>query len=242
MIKTPQPPAASLFVTGTDTSVGKTVIASALLRKFASQGWATAGWKPVASGCELTSEGLRNEDALLLNESAGVRLPYELLNPYAFEPAIAPHVAAAEAHVEIDLERLRTTFAQIGERARLVIIEGAGGWRVPLSSRIFLSDLPETLQSRVVLVVGLRLGCINHALLTAEAIARSGLALAGWIGNRIDENFARAAENIATLARRLPAPCLGIVPTLRADARFADEFLCIDHLIARFEDCKPLFD
>ncbi len=242
MTKMSRRPAASLFVTGTDTSVGKTVIASALLRKFALQGWAVAGWKPVASGCELTSEGLRNEDALLLNESASVRLPYEILNPYAFEPAIAPHVAAAEARIEIDLDRLCTTFEHIGERVRLVIIEGAGGWRVPLSSRVFLSDLPETLQSHIVLVVGLRLGCINHALLTAEAIARSGLTLAGWVGNRIDEHFARAAENIATLTRLLPAPCLGIIPTLDADARFADKFLCIDPLIALFEECKPIFD
>jgi dethiobiotin synthetase len=233
---------ASLFVTGTDTSVGKTVIASALLRKFASQGWTTAGWKPVASGCELTNDGLRNADALLLNDSATVRLPYGVINPYAFEPPIAPHLAAAEVGIEIDLDRLRTNFDQISERVRLVIIEGAGGWRIPLSSRVFLSDLAEALRSPVVLVVGLRLGCINHALLTAESVARSGLSLAGWVGNRIDQNFARAEENVATLARLLPAPCLGIVPTLDADARSADKYLRIDPLIGLFENCKPMLN
>lgn len=222
--------AASLFVAGTDTAVGKTIVASGLLRKFAQQGCKVAGWKPIASGCERTDAGLRNEDALLLNSAASVSLPYETLNPYAFEPPIAPHVAAAEAGVEIDLDRLRTVFEHISEKARLVIIEGAGGWRVPLSSRAFLSDLPEALQSPVVLVVGLRLGCINHALLSAECIARSGLPLLGWVGNRIDGEFARAEETTATLTRLLPAPCLGIVPTLSSDT--ADRHLHIGALTA----------
>jgi dethiobiotin synthetase len=234
--------AVSLFVTGTDTSVGKTVVASALLRKFAARGVKVSGWKPVATGCELIGGGLRNEDAVLLNAAASVRLPYELLNPYAFEPAIAPHIAAAQAHIEIDLSQLRDVFTRISQQARLVIIEGAGGWRVPLSPRTFLSDLPEALQSPVVLVVGLRLGCINHALLSAESIARSGLPLVGWVGNHIDPDFARIEENIATLAQLLPAPCLGIVPPLSSNTGLADNHLRIEPLTAWFGDCKPILD
>lgn len=205
----------AFFVTGTDTEVGKTTIAAGLLHAARAAGLSTAAAKPVASGCELTPEGLRNSDALALLGESTLALRYEQVNPFAFAPAIAPHLAAREAGAELSVAALAEPVRQIlALGADFTLIEGAGGWRVPLAGTSNLSDLAIDLQLPVILVVGVRLGCINHALLSAEAIERDGLLLAGWVANIVDVHTSRLEENIATLVERLPAPCLGRVPFL----------------------------
>ncbi|WP_454256399.1 dethiobiotin synthase [Pseudomonas sp. Marseille-Q8238] len=205
----------AFFVTGTDTEVGKTTIAAGLLHAARAAGLSTAAAKPVASGCELTPQGLRNSDALALLGESTVALRYEQVNPFAFAPAIAPHLAAREAGVELGVAALAEPVRQVlALGADFTLVEGAGGWRVPLAGTSNLSDLAIDLQLPVILVVGVRLGCINHALLSAEAIERDGLLLAGWVANIVDAHTSRLEENIATLVERLPAPCLGCVPFL----------------------------
>lgn len=209
--------AAAFFVTGTDTEVGKTTVAAGLLHAARLAGLSTAAAKPVASGCERTAAGLRNADALALLGECTLPMGYEQVNPFAFEPAIAPHLAAREAGVELSAGGLATPVrAMLGLAADFSLVEGAGGWRVPLSGRQNLSDLAVLLGLPVILVVGVRLGCINHALLTAEAIARDGLPLAGWVANIVDAQTSRLEENLGTLADRLDAPCIGLVPQLAA--------------------------
>lgn len=206
---------AVFFVTGTDTEIGKTTIAAGLLHAARLAGYSTAAAKPVASGCHKTREGLRNEDALALLGECTLALTYAEVNPLAFEPAIAPHLAAREAGVELSVASLRGPVqAVLDKGADFTLVEGAGGWRVPLAGQASISDLVISLKLPVVLVVGVRLGCINHAVLTAEAIARDGLELAGWVANIVDPDTSRLEENLATLAERLPAPCLGRVPRL----------------------------
>ena len=203
------------FVTGTDTEVGKTTIAAGLLHAARLAGLSTAAAKPVASGCEATTEGLRNGDALALLGECSLALGYDEVNPFAFEPAIAPHLAAREAGVELSVARLLPAVRRVLDKgADFSLVEGAGGWRVPLAGRENLSDLAVALGLPVILVVGVRLGCINHALLSVEAIQRDGLSLAGWVANIVDPRISRLEENLATLAERLPAPCLGRVPRL----------------------------
>ncbi|MGH8371821.1 MAG: dethiobiotin synthase [Gammaproteobacteria bacterium] len=201
-----------VFVTGTDTGVGKTRISCELLRGFARTGLRSVGMKPVASGALRTPDGLRNDDALALQQSASVALPYEWVNPYAFEPPIAPHIAAAEAGVEIELPVILDAYARLCEHADMVVVEGVGGWRVPFADNLELPTLARALGLPVIMVVGMRLGCLNHTLLTERAIRDDGLQLAGWIANRVDPEFARAEENLATLRNKLPAPFLGEVP------------------------------
>lgn len=207
---------AAYFITGTDTDVGKTTVAAGLLHAARLAGLSTAAGKPVASGCDVTPRGLRNADALALQAECSLPLTYAQVNPVAFEPAIAPHLAAREAGVALTVQSLLAPMRQILEmQADFTLIEGAGGWRVPLADQDNLSDLAMALDLPVILVVGVRLGCINHALLTAEAIAQDGLQLAGWVANIIDAKTARLEENLATLAERIPAPCLGRVPKLK---------------------------
>ncbi|MFD2640483.1 dethiobiotin synthase [Pseudomonas japonica] len=224
--------AAAYFIAGTDTDVGKTTIAAGLLQAARQAGLSTLGAKPVASGCEVTPKGLRNSDALALMAQSSVQLPYERINPYAFEPAIAPHLAAREAGVELSVQSLLGPMRAVLEQgADFTLIEGAGGWRVPLSHHANLSDLAVALRLPVILVVGVRLGCINHALLSAEAIARDGLQLAGWVANIVDPRTSRLEENLASLAERLPAPCLGRVPKLKmVSAEAVAEHLQLDLL------------
>ncbi|WXL26362.1 dethiobiotin synthase [Ectopseudomonas mendocina] len=206
---------AAFFVTGTDTEIGKTTVAAGLLRAAQKLGLSTAAAKPVASGCELTDKGLRNEDALALMGQCSLELSYDEINPMAFAPAIAPHLAAQEAGIQLDSAALLAPVQAVLEKqADFTVVEGAGGWRVPLAGQETLADLAIALQLPVILVVGVRLGCINHALLTAEAIERDGLRLAGWVANVVDPNTSRIKENLATLAERLPAPCLGFLPRL----------------------------
>lgn len=200
------------FVTGTDTGVGKTLVSAGLLRALAQAGLKTVGMKPVASGAERTPAGLRNEDALALQSAASLRRPYELVNPYCFAPPVAPHLAAREAGVEIGLEKILTSYAELCRDADAAVVEGVGGWQVPLSDALALPDLARALRLPVVLVVGLRLGCLNHALLTARAVRADGLPLAGWVANAIDSHFERAEANLATLRTALGAPLLGQLP------------------------------
>lgn len=200
------------FVTGTDTGVGKTRSAAALCRAFAARSHSVAAMKPVASGCVRTAEGLRNEDALVLQAAMTVRAPYEEINPYAFEPAIAPHVAAAQSGIAIDFTRLDRAFERLALQAEILIVEGAGGWLVPLDAQRTLAELAQRWSLDVILVVGLRLGCINHALLTEESIAQRQLKLAGWICNRVDPQMTAAQASSDTLRARLAAPCLGELP------------------------------
>lgn len=208
------------FVTGTDTGVGKTVIAAALARALVARGLRVAVMKPVASGSDPTPDGLRNSDALALIDAASVKAPYDVVNPYCFRPPISPHIAAREAGVTIDLALLRSRFDSLAAASDCVIVEGAGGWLAPVSDTAAMADLAAALSLPVVLVVGLRLGCLNHALLTRESIAARGAAVAGWIANAIDPGFERAAENLGTLTARLGAPLAHV--TFLAQSRDAD--------------------
>lgn len=204
-----------IFVTGTDTGAGKTVVAAGLVHLLTRSGLRVVGLKPVASGAERTPDGRRNADALTLAAESSVKVPYGLTNPYCFEPAIAPHLAAAEAGVAIELPWLVDWYREAAAQAEYAVVEGAGGWRVPLHPEGFLSDLPEQLGLGVILVVGLRLGCLNHARLTFEAIERTGRSpFLGWIGNRVDAGFMRPDENLATLTRLLGSPALAVIPPM----------------------------
>lgn len=203
------------FVTGTDTGVGKTTISSALVHQFAALGLRSVGMKPVASGCILQDDVLLSEDVQQLKAASNLTLPLSDINPYAFEPAIAPHIAASQAGAEIELGVIQAAYARLEAAADVVIVEGVGGFRVPLNDTLDTADLAVALGLPVILVVGLRLGCINHALLTAEAIAARGLTLAGWIANRIDPAMSMQEENLQALRLRLQAPCLGVVPGWR---------------------------
>lgn len=202
------------FVTGTDTGVGKTLLTAALLRRLRAAGLSVAGMKPVAAGAMPGPEGRANEDALLLQSESSHPHPYALVNPWLLEAAVAPHIAAAESGVAIDEARIVDAHRALAASAQVVLAEGAGGFLVPMDASRSFAELPRLLGMAVILVVGLRLGCLNHALLTAEAIAARGLEFAGWIGNGIDPAFARREANLATLAERLRAPCLGVVPWL----------------------------
>jgi dethiobiotin synthetase len=211
-----------IFVTGTDTGVGKTVVTVTLLRLAHRHGLRCIGLKPVASGGvrRTPTAPLRNSDALELQAAGSMPLAYATVNPHCFEPAIAPHLAAREAGVALDLPGLVDWYRRASCGTDLVLMEGAGGWRVPLHPAGFLSDLPEALGMDVLLVVGLTLGCLNHARLTAEVIAGTGRCrLAGWIGNAVDPAFERVDENVATLAELLGGPPLACVPDLRQAER-----------------------
>ncbi|MDE2108585.1 MAG: dethiobiotin synthase, partial [Gammaproteobacteria bacterium] len=197
---------------GTDTGVGKTRVAAAMIRALGCGGLKTVGMKPVASGSASSARGLRNEDALLLQAVANLPRSYELVNPYAFAPPIAPHLAAQEAGVRIELAHILESYRRLCEGADAVVVEGIGGWQVPFGNAWGLPELARAFGLPVVLVVGLRLGCLNHALLSARAIRSDGLHLAGWVANAIDPGFERRAENLATLERSLNAPLLADIP------------------------------
>lgn len=223
--------AKSLFVTGTDTGVGKTLVSAALTRALVARGLRVAVMKPVASGSDLTPEGPRNSDALALMAATNVPVSYDVVNPYCFLPPISPHIAAREAGVTIDLALLRSRFQSLAAASDCVIVEGAGGWLAPISDTATMADLAAALSLPVLLVVGLRLGCLNHALLTRESLAARGVAFAGWIANGIDPKLDRPAENLATLTARLDEPPLARIPFLdhsldTADLREAAAKLC----------------
>jgi dethiobiotin synthetase len=204
------------FVTGTDTDVGKTLIACGLLHLARQQGLSTLGLKPLAAGAEDLGEGLRNSDALALQAQSSLKPRYSEVNPVILKAAIAPHIAAAEEGRTLNLDRLAGLVrGQLIKKADLTLVEGAGGWRVPLQGRQTLAELAKLLPLPVILVVRMQLGCLNHALLTAEAIQKDGLQLAGWVANTLGEPMPREDENFHTLEQLLPAPCLGRTPALK---------------------------
>ncbi|MBA3023377.1 MAG: dethiobiotin synthase [Gammaproteobacteria bacterium] len=213
----------SYFITGTDTGVGKTLVSCALLRGFAAQGKLVSGFKPVAAGCD---EDEHNEDALALRAASTLQLGYGQVNPYCFPRAIAPHLAARHVGVRIEMRRILTSYDELAGQADEVIVEGAGGFLVPLNEDLTFADLARELDIPVILVVGMRLGCINHALLTMAAIEERQLECAGWVANVLDDTMPALQENIETLRARIAAPLLGIVP--RMDV--ADANLAVQHL------------
>ena len=222
------------FITATDTDAGKTIVTAGLLAAANKAGKRTIGLKPVAAGCEDTPEGLRNSDAVLLQETASVKLSYDQVNPIAFEPAIAPHIAAMREGRMMSGERIAAYCrGAMMQPADLVLVEGAGGWRVPLSYRETMAQIPKSLQVPVILVVGMKLGCINHALMSAESISRDDIPLAGWIANRVDADMECYEENRDTIANMLRAPLLAEIPhvTEPTPDNIA-EFIDIDRLFA----------
>lgn len=219
------------FIAGTDTGVGKTLITSALVHGFAQRGLLSVGMKPVAAGCTWQGGRLMSEDVIQLMAASNVAADPDLVNPYAFAPPIAPHIAAEKEGVSIALSHIGQAFEALRAEAERVMVEGVGGFRVPLGMDVDTADLAQALGLPIVLVVGMRLGCINHTLLTLEAIEARGLVLAGWVANCIDPAMAVLEENIAALRARIQAPCLGIVPTLgAADFRLAATYLQLDQL------------
>ncbi|TQM05785.1 dethiobiotin synthase [Pseudoxanthomonas sp. 3HH-4] len=201
-----------LFVTGTDTGVGKTVASAALLHAFRARGLRAVGMKPVASGCTPTPAGWRNDDALALQAASDPVPPYEDLNPYALPAPLAPEIAARDAGVDVQLGVLVSAFERLHPLADLVLVEGVGGWAAPLTATLDQRHLVEELRLPVVLVVGMRLGCINHARLSARAIQDDGARLVGWIANEVDPEMERRDENFALLSARMPVPCWGRLP------------------------------
>jgi dethiobiotin synthetase len=214
------------FVTGTDTGVGKTWITVGLMLALREWGLNVVGMKPVATGCYQTPAGLRNEDAVKILAHSSQPLPYEWINVYSFEPAIAPHLAAQEQGVEMTVEAILAAHKRVADRAEFIVVEGIGGWRVPLNDRQGIWDLARHLEYPVILVIGLRLGCINHALLTTEAISTDGLDLAGWVANQIAPDYPRLEATLDTLSARLQAPMLAYIPWLdREDMQAVASYL-----------------
>lgn len=222
----------TFFITGTDTEVGKTAVSCALLHAAGAAGLTTAAVKPVAAGCDADGH---NEDALALQAAMSLALPYAQVNPVALQPAIAPHIAAAQAGRSLSADRLAGLCRGVMHSgADLVLVEGAGGWRVPLGPRETLADVAIALGVDVIMVVAMRLGCINHALLTAEAIRADGLHLAGWVANQPGSPMACHAENLDTLQRLLPAPLLGEVPSITPfNAEKAAQHIDISKLVLK---------
>lgn len=207
------------FVTGTDTEVGKTVASSALLQAAGKMGLRTAGYKPVASGSEMTPEGLRNSDALALQRSSSLPLDYAAVNPYTFAEPTSPHIISAGEGRPIQTDVMSAGLRALETRAEWVLVEGAGGWFTPLTEDVTFADWVQAEQLLVILVVGVKLGCINHAMLTAQAIQQAGLTLAGWVANDVQPPGKRHREYMATLARVIPAPLIGEIPWLGAEAQ-----------------------
>ena len=207
-----------VFLTGTDTEVGKTVVATAMVRSLADSGQRIAVMKPIAAGADPTPEGLRNADALALIAAANVPAPYQTVNPYCLKLPASPHIAAANEGITLKLAPIVQAFGQLTRISDLVVVEAAGGWLAPINEMETMADIAAALDLPVLLVVGLRLGCLNHALLTAQAIEARGLTFAGWIANHLQPRFDHAAENIATLEARLAAPLLDVVPFQPAES------------------------
>lgn len=213
----------SYFVTGTDTGVGKTLVSCALLHAFAAQGKRVAGFKPVAAGCD---DDDHNEDAKRLRAASSIQATYGQINPYCFPHPIAPHLAARHAGARIDFSRILASYRELAGQTDEVIVEGAGGFCVPLNEKQDSADLAGELHLPVILVVGIRLGCINHALLTLRAIADYQLECAGWVANVLDSDMPALQENIAALRERIMAPLLGVIPHMaEPDAKAAAQFL-----------------
>lgn len=219
------------FITGTDTGVGKTAVTLGLMQALQAAGHSVAAMKPVASGGRSTPAGLRNDDALSLQQQASIKLDYELINPCCYAPAIAPHIAAEQAGTLIEKDKIISNYNKIEGCADCVLVEGAGGWQVPLSADETLADLARALDLDVIMVVAMRLGCLNHALLTAESIVRQGCTLAGWVANRIAPDTGMVDENIQALDARLACHRLGTIPYQRdISAKFVADHISLPGL------------
>jgi len=208
----------SCFVTGTDTHVGKTLVSAALLHKWTQAGHVAVGMKPVAAGAVWKNNAWHSDDTDLLIQAGNVRAAYETHTPYLWREPIAPHIAAQQAGCEMTLAPILSAYQQLAAQAQAVVVEGVGGFRVPLSGTLDTSDLAQALKLPVILVVGLKLGCINHALLTEDAIAARGLSLAGWVGNLVEADMLAVQANVETLKERIAAPLLGVLPCLSKPA------------------------
>ncbi|WP_099033196.1 dethiobiotin synthase [Lacimicrobium alkaliphilum] len=220
-----------LFITGTDTEVGKTFVTVSMLQQLASRRFKVVGFKPVASGCSGSSQELRNADALALQAASTIELSYQQVNPYAFEPAIAPHIAAQQSGRVIELSALHQHYAELEKlNPDFILTEGAGGWRLPLDQNCYLSDFARQEKMEVILVVGMRLGCLNHAVLSAETIERDGLKLAGWVANQIELDMPDIKSNLESLKHRLTAPFLGYIPRLN-DPESSQQYLDLTPLL-----------
>lgn len=216
------------FVTGTDTGVGKTCVSLGLMRALQSQGRCVLAMKPVASGCVASEAGVRNDDAEQLRAQASIAASYELVNPYALEPAVAPHLAAHAAGVGIEIPVIEAAFTQLAALGDCVVVEGVGGWSVPINEIETMADLALALNIPVIMVVGIRLGCLNHALLTADVIRRSGVRLAGWVANHVDANCELQDQNVRALCQRLGTPLLGDFPYMAGRDLSAARFAQLD--------------
>lgn len=225
----------NLFITATDTDAGKTLIASSLIKGIKSE--TTLGYKPIAAGCELKNGKLINQDALSLLAAGDIKLDYDLVNPYALKPPIAPHIAAEQVNIQIQHNELTAGLIKIHQQAEaLVVVEGAGGWMLPTSMNTFLSDWVSEHQMPVILVVGMKLGCLNHALLTAQAIQQSNAKLVGWIANCVDDNMLQQQANIDSLHKLMPVPCFGVVPHL-SEGQSAAEYLDYEQIEKMLINC-----
>ncbi|MEX0445598.1 dethiobiotin synthase [Xenorhabdus sp. SGI246] len=221
------------FLTGTDTEVGKTVVSCALLQAANKKGYQTAGYKPVASGSEVTSEGVRNRDALALQYNSSVSLSYQEVNPFVFVEPTSPHIISAELNQPIEFTVMSQGLEKLAVKANWVLIEGAGGWYTPLSENTTFADWVVQEKLPVILTVGIKLGCINHAVLTAKVIQGSGLELVGWVANEIEPAGKRQTEYLATLKRMISAPLLGVIPHLSDSDKKNNigEYINIDLLV-----------
>ncbi|MEX9753505.1 dethiobiotin synthase [Providencia vermicola] len=228
----------TFFVTGTDTEVGKTVASCALLQAANQLGYQTAGYKPVASGSEQTAQGLRNSDALFLQANSTLPLTYQEVNPIVFEAPTSPHIISEKVGQPIAFSVMTDGLKQLQSKAQWVLVEGAGGWYTPLSAHHSYADWVVEQQLPVIMVVGIKLGCINHALLTAQAIAQSGLKLVGWIANEVEPAGTYQAEYLETLHRTINAPCLGTIPYQNSDT-FLDvgQYIDVRRLLTRCDEC-----
>lgn len=220
-----------IFITATDTDAGKTVISEAILQLAREHKNSTVGYKPVSAGCEETCDGLRNEDALILQRASSIECAYEMVNPIAFADPVAPHLAAARMQQQITLDEISMGLSKLALlEPDVLLIEGAGGWRLPLGNDVFMSDFVVTHNIPVILIIGLKLGCLNHALLTYQALTSDGVDVVGWVGNQVDPDMLYADENIKSLKQMIDAPCLGIVPHLK-NTEDAKRYLQLDFLL-----------
>ena len=222
------------FVTGTDTEIGKTLVSAAMLHAMQVQGLRSVGMKPIAAGAEMRDGILHNEDVDMLVAAASVKAELALVCPYLMQTPAAPHIVAELEHVNIALPHIVNSYQQLREQADAVVVEGVGGFCVPLNAQVTTADMAQAMDLPVILVVGMRLGCINHALLTVEAIAARGLRLAGWVANTVDANMLYLQENITALRERIAAPMLGHIPRLnvpdREKAKAAASYLDLGQL------------
>jgi len=230
-----------VFITGTDTEIGKTFVSSLLIHLLVEEGFQVAGMKPIASGAKIIDGRLKNEDALALINVSNVMVEYSQVNPFVFEPAVSPHIAAEQAGIDINCDVIKDNFNLIEKKADVVVVEGVGGWYAPLSHHTTVADLAEILRLPVILVVGIRLGCLNHALLTAQAIRQSGLPVAGWIANHVEKDFSATEKNISTLKHFLhDFPFLGSVPFSSSIEQFDQKTSKIENKMSKHHLNKTL--